>query len=128
MKPRRLYDTLTKPQATALFLLRTEVIGLNKWLASRLVPGIDKGCPCGWRTQTAEHIVFFCPRYDRTTLAGRLRSESLPTTLGNPATAVHVAKWFIQQRVLQQFSVARDLEEEDRTGYSHVQELSRWAP
>ncbi len=31
-RPPRLYDGLTKAQATALFLMRTEAIGLNKWL------------------------------------------------------------------------------------------------
>jgi len=47
-----LYSGLPKHQATALFLLRTEVIGLNAWLASIRVPGIRSECGCGWRAQT----------------------------------------------------------------------------
>ena len=37
---RRLYAGLTKVEATALFLMRTEVIGLNAWLALIRVPNI----------------------------------------------------------------------------------------
>ena len=33
-----LYEGLTKAESTAAFLLRTEVLGLNAWLASIYVP------------------------------------------------------------------------------------------
>jgi hypothetical protein len=58
-----LYDGLLKHEATALFLLRTEVLGLNAWLASVGVPGIDKRCSCGWPAQTVRHILLFCPNH-----------------------------------------------------------------
>jgi hypothetical protein len=125
-KPRRLYEGLKKPQATALFLLRTEAIGLNKWLAARRVPGVDKACPCGWHEQSVHHTVFRCPRYDRTAIGQRLRTENLAKALGDPDSAGQIAKWLIRQGVLQQFSVARDLEEEDRDDYHAVAGLSTW--
>jgi len=40
MKMLLLYKKLPKHQATALFLLCTEVLGLNSWLASIGVPNI----------------------------------------------------------------------------------------
>jgi hypothetical protein len=46
--PRKLYAGLTKAQSIALFLIRTEVIGLNAWLAAIQVPNISRACQCGW--------------------------------------------------------------------------------
>src|SRR6266480_2176867 len=45
----KLYSDIPKHQASALFLLRTEVLGLNGWLASINVPGIRANCGCGWQ-------------------------------------------------------------------------------
>jgi hypothetical protein len=44
--PLKLYDNLPKHCATALMLLRTEVIGLNAWLASVGVLDILPRCDC----------------------------------------------------------------------------------
>jgi len=46
-----------------LFLLHTEVLGLNAWLASVEVPGIDKHCTCEWPVQTVHHILLFCSNH-----------------------------------------------------------------
>src|ERR1700722_12345741 len=40
ISPLTLYENLPKHQTTALMLLRTEVIGINAWLASIHVPDI----------------------------------------------------------------------------------------
>src|SRR5436190_8721608 len=49
MKMLLLYKKLPKHQATALFLLCTEVLGLDSWLASIGVPNILLQCACGWQ-------------------------------------------------------------------------------
>jgi len=59
----QLYDGLCKHEAKALFILRTEVLGLNDWLASIGVTDVDKRCGCGWPSQTVRHILLFCPIY-----------------------------------------------------------------
>jgi hypothetical protein len=41
---RRLYAGLSKAEATALFLLRTEVLGLNAWLTVIQVPDFTRAC------------------------------------------------------------------------------------
>jgi hypothetical protein len=125
-RPQRLYKHLTKAQSTALTLLRTEAIGLNRWLASRRVPGITKDCPCGWHEQTVEHVVLHCPRHDRWPLILRTRSERLQELLGDPTQAGEVARWFIQQGILQQFAVARDIENEDTSEYQPAVQLDQW--
>ena len=45
--PRLLYVGLSKADATALFLIRIEVIGLNAWLASVGIPGVYTRCAYG---------------------------------------------------------------------------------
>src|SRR5947207_15854565 len=57
----KLYSDMPQHQASALFLLRTEVLGLNGWLAAINVPGIDERCACGWHKQTVQHVLMFCP-------------------------------------------------------------------
>jgi len=128
--PQHLYDGLTKAEGTALFLLLTETIGLNRWLAQRGVPGVAKRCPCGWNDQTVYHIIFHCPRYDRSTLLQRLSSENLATVLSHPEQARATARWFVQQDILEQFRVARAIGEERERGayegYAPFDGLSQW--
>ena len=46
--PLYLYNNMMKAEATALFLLRTEVLGLNCWLASVGVQGVLPYYIYGW--------------------------------------------------------------------------------
>jgi hypothetical protein len=124
--PGRLYNGLTKAQATALFLLRTEVIGLNNWLARRRVPGVDRTCPCGWRDQTVQHVIYHCRRHDRSTLLPLLQTERARVALQCETQAPAIARWLIQQDVLQQFKLANVLEHEETTEYQQVDGLSEW--
>jgi hypothetical protein len=121
-----LYNNLTKAEATALFLLRTEVIGLNAWLASVQVPNILPRCPCGWQVQTVRHILLHCPRYNRTDLIWLSQSEFLHDILTQPKSAQYAAKWFIRNRVLEQFQTAKAIEEEETGGFAPFQSLEDW--
>src|SRR5947208_16754635 len=56
----KLYSDMPKHQASALFLLRTEVLGLNGWLTSINVPVILANCGCGGVTQTVHHVQRYC--------------------------------------------------------------------
>jgi hypothetical protein len=123
-----LYSDMPKHQATALFLLRTEVIGLNGWLASINVPGIDAGCSCGWSTQTVHHVLMLCPLYSsgRAELVRRTGSEEMWRMLSTPEKAQATARWFIQQGILRQFDLAKEIEEEeveDRTPFQPLEEV-----
>jgi len=111
----KLYSDLPKHQASALFLLRTEVIGLNGWLASINVPGIDAKCGCGWATQTVQHVLSICPLYTagRADLVRRTGTEGMGRLLSTPEKAQATARWFIQQEILQQFNLAKEIEEEE---------------
>ena len=59
----QLYKSVSKPMCSLITQIRTEKIGLNAFLAERRVPGYLAQCPCGWRRQTAKHIICFCPQY-----------------------------------------------------------------
>ena len=52
-----------KAESTAAFLLWTEVLGLNAWLASIYIPNTTPHCTCGWPTQSVHHILLFCNYY-----------------------------------------------------------------
>ena len=45
-----LYEGLTKAESTVAFLLQTEIIGLNAWLASIHIPNITPQCTYRWPT------------------------------------------------------------------------------
>ena len=111
----KLYSDMPKHQASALFLLRTEVIGLNGWLASINVPGVDASCACGWATQTVQHVLTLCPLYTagREHLVRRTGTEGMGRLLSTPEKAQATARWFVQQGILQQFNLAKDIEEEE---------------
>ncbi len=119
-KPLRLYNKLAKHEATALFLLRTEVIGLNDWLARTKVPDVDPMCPCGEYRQTVDHILHYCSllREQRGTLQAAARSLRPGDALGDPETAAIVARWFIKTGILEQFRVAKEVHEEDASGWT----------
>jgi hypothetical protein len=60
----RLRTGLSAAEATVATLVRTGKIGLNGFLFDMKVPGIiSPACSCGWRRQTAEHVIIFCPEW-----------------------------------------------------------------
>ena len=122
----KLYEGLTKAEATALFLLRTEVVGLNAWLASVQVPDILPPCGCGWQTQTVWHVLLHCPLYERASLIREAQTESLPTLLSQPAGARAAAKWLIRNDILQQFHTAKAIGEEQTREFAPFPSLEEW--
>ena len=124
--PRKLYEGLSKAQATALFLLRTEVIGLNAWLASIQVPNVTPACPCGWVKQTVQHVMLQCPRYNRIDLIQRCGTERLEQILIRPDYARYAARWFIRTGILEQFRVAKEIEEENTEDFRPFETVERW--
>jgi hypothetical protein len=123
--PLGLYDGLPKHLATALFLMRTEVLGLNAWLASIRVPGIEPWCSCGRQQQTVCHVLFHCPVYDRARadLIREVGTEDMQKVLSGPACKA-AARWFVRIGALQQFQVAREIDEEDPDEYTPPPELN----
>ena len=56
-----IYDGVRKHVATAIFLLRSEVLGLRAWLSGIGVPDVTSECSCGYPRQTIQHLLGFCP-------------------------------------------------------------------
>jgi hypothetical protein len=121
-----LYENLTKAEATALFLLRTEVIGLKAWLASIGVPEILPRCECGWTRQTVHHVLFQCPQYQRADFIAQCASERLQEVLNNERSAQAAAKWLVQSGALSQFRAIKAMNAEDISGYQPFQSLEDW--
>ncbi|KAF9728623.1 hypothetical protein PMIN01_13451 [Paraphaeosphaeria minitans] len=59
---RRLYDNLSRQEATVLAQLRTGMIRLNAYLY-QIRAADSRACPCG-HTETPEHFLFRCARWD----------------------------------------------------------------
>ena len=121
-----LYNGLTKAEATALFLLRTEVLGLRAWLAGIGVPGVIPRCDCNWPAETATHVIFHCPQYSREALQPYLPIQRLPACLAHQRTAQAIAKWFTRSGALAQFSTAKEIAIEPLTNYAPFQDLEDW--
>ena len=60
-----------------------------------------------------EHVLTMCPLYSnaRAALAQRLGCEIEMKLLVRPESARKVARWFVQQGILQQFNTAKGIEE-----------------
>jgi hypothetical protein len=121
-----LYAGLLKAEATALFLMRTEVIGLNAWLAAIQVPNITPACPCGWHAQTVRHILLQCSRHERLGLIQACGTERIDDMLLRPASAKHAARWLVRIGVLDQFRVAAEIAIEDIKGYKAFPAAEEW--
>jgi hypothetical protein len=106
--------------------MRTEVIGLNAWLTTIQVPDKTPRCVCGWVAQTVRHVLIHCPLYERAELFIACGTESLYEILGRPGCAQHAARWFVRNRVLEQFRLAAEIEEEERGGYRSLLAAERW--
>ena len=115
--PRLLYVGLPKANATALFLMRTEVIGLNAWLASIGVPDVYTRCACGWHAQTVRHVLMFCLLYDRVALLQQCGTGDFEVILQDPKWAKHAARWLVASGAMEQFRVAREMQKEQREEY-----------
>jgi hypothetical protein len=121
-----LYADLSKAEATALFLMRTEVIGLNAWLAAIQVPNITPACPCGWQAQTVRHILLQYPRHERLGLIQACGTESIDDILRHPASAKYAARWLVRAGVLDQFRVAAEIAMEDIKEYKAFPAAEKW--
>jgi hypothetical protein len=92
--------------------MRTGKIGLNAYLHSRKVPGIDSpNCTCGFRLQTIEHVLLDCRKHRdlRRHYFGRGR-KTVDEILSTPKLTLKAAQFIEATQLLGQF---RRPEEED---------------
>ena len=95
--------------------MRTEVIGLRKYLRDRRVPDILSGrCECGTGAETVKHILLYCP------LEAEARAElraaigqplTVGNTIGGPGkkgeSGAHAAvKWLLRRGRIPQFALS----------------------
>jgi hypothetical protein len=112
-QPLTLYDGLTKAESTALFLLRTEVIGLRAWLYEIGVPDILPRCPCAYPAETVRHVLLECNRYPREDLLQSAGTEDKEKMLSQRKGAHAAARWLVESGALQQFKIAKEIDKID---------------
>ena len=120
-QPLFLYEGLRKHEATALFLMRTEVLGLKGWLAGIGVPGVSPQCGCGATKQTLAHVWGYCPelRNERARVLARIGHTRMDRALQDREQARWAARWLLETGLLDQFRVALEVE---------VEGMEDWAP
>ncbi len=95
----------SKSLSSVITQLRTGKIGLNAYLHSRNVPGIDSpNCGCGYRLQSIEHVLLHCRKYRQ------LRRDhlgpghkTLGEVLSTPKLTLKAAEFMVATRLLGQF-------------------------
>ena len=122
-----LYEGLQKHEATALCLLRTEVIGLNAWLYSVNVPEILPRCECGWGAQNVRHVLCVCPIYSeqREDLYSQAGSRDLTEILSTPRGAQAAGRWLIRCGILPHLRLAGQIQQEDTGDQAPFPELDQ---
>jgi hypothetical protein len=119
-KPASIHGGLTKAESTALFLMRSEVIGLNAWLQKIGVPGQSARCPCGHPAQTVPHVLLYCSDIDRGGLLVRAGTRDLQELLGKKQAAQETARWMVRSGTMKQFTVAREIAQSDTTRWTTI--------
>ncbi len=105
-----LYEGLQKHEATALFLLRTEIIGLNAWLSVIRVPEVLPRCTCGPQTQTVRHVILYCPQYrQRAQLFYQAGTSDFTKILSRPPGTQAAGRWLIECDILPHLRLAEQI-------------------
>ena len=103
---------LIKIESMINTLLRTEYIGLNRYLYYQKVPGyLTPAYLCGYNQQLIIYIVVFCPRHaaGRAEMYYRAGMSLYRELLAKPKAAKAVADWFMQTNLLLCLSLAKEL-------------------
>jgi len=108
-----LFSDQPKYQATALFLLRTEVICLNAWLASIHVPRIGPECGSGW----------LCTASQEQSCSIGLDAKKKGKCWQSRRVHKQWPAGFVQQGILNHLNTAREIEEEEAENHTPFQPL-----
>jgi hypothetical protein len=114
-QPTWIYDGVRKHVATAIFLLRSEVLGLRAWLSGIGVPGITPECSCGHPRQTIQHVLGFCPDQveARIKLLERTGHTQMDRLLRERDTARWAGQWLLDTGLLEYLQLALKVEATD---------------
>lgn len=117
----------TRPQSTMATLIRTEHIGLRAYLTRRRVTGVTPECSSGYRAQTVKHILILCheKQQGRERMIREAGTSNWKDLVNTRRGLKAAARWMIHEAVLDQFSLARDEEQERERGEREETDLGR---
>ena len=106
----KLHEDLVKAESALAVQIRSEKIGFAKFLHTRRVPGVTSPeCDCGWHSQTANHIIRWCPlRNDRDRLLANAETEDYRVLTTTSKGLKLTTKWLMQQNLLTQYALAAE--------------------
>ena len=98
-----LHERRSKPFSSMLIQLRTKKIGLNSFLKSARVPGIEALCECQEEEETVEHFLFKCSKWrEQRAILGSLKTTR--NALGKRENSEKVVRFLLATKRLEQFS------------------------
>ena len=88
-----------KAASSLAFQFRSEHIGLNAYLHSRRVPGVEAKCSCGYASQNVKHMVLSCPEWaeSRGDVLHEARRRNFEAVMNSPADLKRIVKWIIRK-------------------------------
>ena len=92
--------------------IRTERIGLQAYLYTRKVPGIESpDCDCGQGRQTAKHIIMFCPQWNtlRQRIFEGVNAQDYRRLVETSSGLRKSARMLMETGLLGQFSLVKTL-------------------
>jgi hypothetical protein len=121
----QLYSNLPKSHSSVLLQLRTERIGLKKFLHKIGRAETDE-CDCGMDCQSSIYVLMQCPLYialrkEMFEGIGRKHTD-YNVLVSNPKAARYVVKFMLQTGLLTQFKAVEQAGDEGREGLGAVRE------
>jgi hypothetical protein len=109
---------LTRWETTIATLVRSECIGFRAFLHRMKVPGFNNpNCHCGEDSQTAKHMVLYCPLVRHEQLFEEAGSQDYKELTSVVRGLRAVARWTIRSGLLAQFKL---YEHTDYLGFSFL--------
>ena len=107
-----LHKGLSKARSSIAVQLRSGKTGLAAFLHKRKVPGFSSpDCSCGRGRETSKHVMIHCAKHSearrRLEIGGRV---DLRRMMSSPEGVKRITTWWLEQNLLPQFQLARELE------------------
>jgi len=103
----KLYRDIARPISSIIIQLRSQKIGLQAFLYSRKVPGIESAiCPyCREKEETTQHFLLECRKWERERglFLALYQERSLNSTLGTREGCLAAARFVIATERLEQY-------------------------
>jgi hypothetical protein len=106
----KMHQSLREIESFLITQIKSKKIDLTSFFFRRRVLDIFSSIYfCDWHQQTVKHIIMFCNQFDRETLKRELNINDYKVITSTSRTLRTLVSWFMQLKLLSQFSLTRDM-------------------